>query len=720
VREPPVVPLRIAAGALAGLWMLLFYPAVVAIGTEAFGRGGALVTVLACGVVAALPGPSRWLRRALLGPATPVFVAAVALLSAGISGWFAVGMLGGKVLALDCSVYLLQARAMAHGALGVPQDAPGLYQSSRFLFEGPDGLLYGVFPPGYPLFLAPFAGLGVVMLSGPFVAAGLVVAQYALARASGEDEEVARISLLLPLPCYARAIETADLLSHAFVALLAAVALAAAFRCRHRPGPGWGLLIGVCLGWSFCARMLDGLVLGAILAGVGVWLAWATRDRRLLGAALAAALAAAPFVGLVLVQQKASTGHWLRPSQSEFFLRSDHPPTCHRLGFGKDVGCKVEHPPERASFGDDGYTLDDALRVGGERASILGNDLLGFAPLLLLGLASLLLAPTVEALWLGAWWVGLALAYLLFYYGNAPVYGARHLFPVAPAAYILVARLLPRLPRRERGRLDGGHVAGGMLLALLLISSVTQIERWRRARWTVKMHQAARPDVHALAGQVRDAIVVTGDHFSVIAALDPWRDRGLRHVAQDDRAGLVELRRAHPTWKVFAAASSGLLPLDFPPLSPGLHVELELAWPSRVWPAGLALKRVETEKHIKLESSGGEALGVHVAAEGASAEISFDVLQAGTYRLWIEGIRGPFMGRYELSVDDHPLPLWEGYGPRYERQIGERSAPLALAAGRHRLRMRCVGRAPGSKALLALFDTLEGELIAAPLSRHRL
>jgi hypothetical protein len=702
--------LRVAGGVLFGLWLVLFYPSILAIGASSFGRGGLLATALACAVAVALPGPSRWLRAALLRPSTPVFVGAVAALSAGISLWFAFRMLGGKTLALDCAVYLLQGRAMGHGSLGIPLEAPGLYQSSRFLFEGPDGLLYGVFPPGYPLFLAPFARLDAAMLSGPLTAAALVVAQYALARAAAEDEWTARASLVLPLPCYARAIETADLLSHAFVGLLAAVALTAALRWRRSPSPGWGLLAGVCVGWAFSARLLDGLVLFSLLAAVASWLAWTTRDRRLLAALAAAALAAAPFVGLVLVQQKAATGHWTRPSQSEFFLRSDHPPTCHRLGFGPDVGCKVEHPPERASFGPDGYTLDDALRIGSERAAVLGDDLVGYGPLVLLGLASLLVAPSAEALWLGVWWVGLSLAYLLFYYGNAPIYGARHLFPVAPAAYILVARMLAHLSRRAQGRLDKDHAVGGALLALLLVSSVTQIERWRRSRWHVKQHQAGRPDIHAQAGQVRDAIVISGDHFGVIAAMDPWRDQGIRHVGQDDRAGQIELRRAHPTWKVFAATPQGLVPLDLPPLTPGLHVELELAWPSLLWPSGLALKRVETEKSVHVESSGGEALGVHAAAEGAAADLAFDVIEPGAYRLSVQGIRGPVMGRYEILVDGQPLPAWEGYSPRYERASSAKSAPVHLARGRHRMTLRCAGKAPESKGLLALFDTLQGEL----------
>lgn len=709
MREVSGSSLRIAAGTLLVLWMLLFYPAIIALVTTSYGRSGLFISLLLMGIATVLPRPSKWFQAAILRPSTSVFVGGIALLSAAISGWFVIVMLGHKVLALDCSVYLLQARAMAHGSLGIPQTLPGSYQSSRFLFEGPDGLFYGVFPPGYPLFLMPFELLRMPMLSGPITAAGLVVAQYFLAREIGEEEWVARASLLLPLPCYARAIETADLLSHAFLALLATIALIAALKCRTQPQARWGILLGVCAGWGFSARLLDGLVLAALLFGIGIWLGWATRDRKLWAVALAAILSAAPFGGLVLFQQKTATGRWFQPTQSEFFQRSDYPPTCHRLGFGPDVGCKIEHPPERASFGADGYTLDDALRVGSERATVLGHDIIGFAPLLLLGFVSLLLAPSMEALWLAVWWVGLSFAYLLFYYGNAPAYGARHLFPVVPVVYLLIARVLPALAKQSQKHLDLKHFLGGMLLVLLTLSSLTQMERWRRSKWSVKQHQADRANIYELASQTHDAIIVSSDHFGLIAAIDPWKNRGLRQVGHDDHAGLIELRRAHPSWKAFSTTPNGLIPLDLPAIQPGLQIELEQAWPSRVWPDGLALRRVETEKNLKIESSGGEALGIHVAVINKTAEIAFDIIDPGTFRLSLHGFAGPYMGRYEIELDGQPHFVWEGYSPRLEPRTSEPTPPILLERGPHRLRFRCVGRAPESEGLFGLFDTLVGE-----------
>ena len=79
----------------------------------------------------------------------------------------------------------------------------------------------------------------------------------------------------------------------------------------------------------------------------------------------------------------------------EYFARSDWPPTCHRLGFGRDIGCRVEHPGARESFGDDGYSWTDALRVSRERAVGLGSDLFG------LGARAFFAERTFDS-WIGA------------------------------------------------------------------------------------------------------------------------------------------------------------------------------------------------------------------------------------------------------------------------------------------------------------------------------
>ena len=63
--QAPGPAARGGAWALLGLWLLLFYPAFIAVVAEPFGRGGALALAVLAALVAALSGPSRWLRRGL-------------------------------------------------------------------------------------------------------------------------------------------------------------------------------------------------------------------------------------------------------------------------------------------------------------------------------------------------------------------------------------------------------------------------------------------------------------------------------------------------------------------------------------------------------------------------------------------------------------------------------------------------------------------------------
>src|ERR1019366_8263062 len=198
-------------------------------------------------------------------------------------------------------------------------------------------------------------------------------------------ELATRLSLLVSLPSIGRALETADLLSHAFVALLACLALTAPLGFAERPRGG-GLVIGACVGWAVATRLLDGVVLGAAVLGV---LAWTQAGRR---AVAWGAFGAAPFLALLLLEQHAATGAWLMPTQTLYFARSDWPATCHRLGFGPDIGCTVEHPGPVSRLGGHGFGPREGLAVTRERAGSLGEELFGFAPLALLAFVPLVAA----------------------------------------------------------------------------------------------------------------------------------------------------------------------------------------------------------------------------------------------------------------------------------------------------------------------------------------
>jgi hypothetical protein len=680
---------------------------------------GALAAALgACAVFPKLP---LAIARAVCAPRAPLFVACVALAAAALSWWVVRGALAEKPVSIDAGVYLMEGRALAHGSFGMPVSAPGLAHSSKFLFEGPDGRLFGVFPPGYPLFLVPFVWIGAPMWAGPVTAALLVVAQYALGRAvAGDDaprlregaELVVRGSLLATLPSWSRAMETADLLAHAFLAVVTAGSLALAIVARRElvaaraPRAAILLSLGALLGWGFAARMLDGLVVGG--AVFALLLVSAPRPKP---STLAwVAVGALPFVALLALHQHAATGAWLTPTQSVYFARSDYPPTCHRLGFGLDVGCTVEHPDSRASMGADGYGLDDALRLTKERAAALGGDLFGVAPVALLGFVPLF-AQAAPGDWTGAALsLAFTIAYALFYYGNSPMYGARHLFPLAPCLYVLVARGIARLPFASNisARFSRDRVVSGALVAAIVGGALAERRQWRDLGALVVAFQSGRSDLRRPARKhdIREGIVKSPDPTAIAAAMDPWADRGRRFYVLDDRSGLQDLRRRHPDLPVMLSLAGDelgrLYATDPPP--PGLLIELERAWPSYQVPHGLA--SVHWDTWIEGIRS-GRVLKLHHASIGAWVDVAFEAGQPGTYAVRLDGIAGPEMGDYEAWVDESPLAPWTGYAPRLEKRSSE-PRTLSVGPGRHVLRLRCSGKGPESSSFDAELDALVG------------
>jgi hypothetical protein len=672
-----------------------------------------IVALALCVAIAVLCKPLERLPQVLMAPSGRSFVGGCAALAFCISWWVVRYPMNGTPVVIDSGVYLMQARAMAHLHFGMATPSPMQAFSNHFVLEGPDHELYGVFPPGWPLAIVPFVWIGAPMLAGPSVAALLVMAQALLGRAVGRaagdqisGELAMRVSLLVSLPAYVRAFETADLMSHALVALLAAAAVAWAIHATlesSAAGPRrLGLAVGACVGWATATRLLDGVVVGVAVAGV---LAWTEQGRTALRWA---SLGAAPFLALLAVEQRCATGGWLLPTQTEYFARTDWPPDCHRLAIGHGVGCMVEHAIAMADFGSGGYDLRAALKVTHERAMVLGEDLLGFAPLLLLAFGPLVWgASAVDALGV-AFLLAMTLAYALFYYnGNSALYGARHLFPAAPFVWLLVARASVALPRRSVGPFDAVRARGAGIGGLLLLAAVCARGPWMKRGRELNEEQAERSDLRRSLAKAGDTggIVVSHDQTAVAAAFDSWADGSELLFAVDDGAGLLELRRAHPQLPVLLSAPGDVIGRAYSTsLYRGVLVELERVWPTFVRPSGLATKRERVD-----EASGKAALHLFHAQPGAEVAIPFEVAVPGEYLVHVRGGAGPDHGDYALSVDDVPLADWHGFGEKLGLRDGERSL-RALGPGRHVLSARCVGRDPTSSGYDALLDALVGEV----------
>jgi hypothetical protein len=708
---------------LLAAWVLFTTPAawhidvISRLGLEGF-AGAAVLAAL-------FPRVARGFERVLVAIPRWLFLTITVAIAAGASAWVALKILRGLPVSIDSSVYLLQARAISHGHFGMPFPGPRLAFGARFLFEGSDNHLHGVFPPGYPLFLAPFTRLDQPILAGPFTAALLVIAHYALGMRVTRDEHATRLAILLALPSYPRAIETADLLSHAFVAVLGSTALAVAFTLRDATSRNrdatkppsrdrsalLAIALGAALGWAFAARLFDGILFASGAFVVLATAPWFRRQPRRSAALFALVVAGAlPFVALVAAHQHAATGSWTTPTQYEYFARSDSPHGCHRLGFGRDVGCHVEHPEESDVFrAHGGYTPADGLHVTRERASLFSVEVVGAVIIAWLVFARLVWQPTRRDLFLAAFVVFFTAAYALFYYGNAPLHGARHLFPVAPMFSLLAARAAFALRSRRTRRFDTSHLRG--IAALALLGAVITAARlaWPVYIAVTDSAERQRVDVRAFIRRhdLHEGLVVTFDPFAWTSAFDPYRDGTSIIPVLFDQAGLTELRRAHPDLTPYFVLPGGAIGRpQFPPAPPVVRIEIDQAWPSFQRVDGLAARSVHSAGQVHLPSSGTRALLVYVAERDASLRFTFDVVNTGTYAPHVEGFSGPAFGDYEIRVDDHPLPVWHGFAPTSAALHGEPGRSIELSAGPHEFEARCIGKDDAAQGYLAMWDLL--------------
>ncbi len=706
-----VIARRLVAATLLALWAVFTWPELRANAHER-STWIALGAFVATALAATALGPvGRAVRRGVLWLPERVFVGLVALASAGLTAWVHRVPMHGKVVSGDACMYVVQARALAHGSFSLPLEAPRLAYAAKFLFEGLDGRLHGVFVPGYPLFLAPFVRWDLFLAAALTTSVLLTLSHAALARTALRDPFAARLSLLLLVPSYARALETADLLSHAFTGAMAGFAVTAALTMRTRPTLALAAALGLTGGWLFSGRMLDGFVLAVVVAfALAGPLVKRVVTWRHVGVAVLCAL---PFAGLVAAQQQIATGSFRKATSIEYANRSDWPRGCLRLGFGREIGCLVEHPGERASFGPDGYSPGDALRLIRERAGLHASEVFGLAVLTLLGFAAVIADPRVELVAVALWPVLLNLAYGLFYYGNGIIHGARHAFPGAAFNAVLVASALSQLATRPRALADRPRVAealeGAMLLAFAALAGVLHPPRWTLGALVTSHYQSVRLDLRALVREhhIDRGLVIVPDVHSYFAAIDPWRDGDRLIFLHDDRAGEVDARRAHPELPVWLVRPGGVvLPVRLPPPPPGLQLEFERAWPSFQRPTGLGASIIHTMECCRIETSGNRALMLFEVDPGDTLDVPFDLATTGNYTLRLDAVTAPNHGRFEILVDGERVLTHDGYAPDRRLVRGEPSAPRTLYAGPHVFTARSLGRDPRSTGYGAVFDAL--------------
>jgi len=377
-------------------------------------------------------------------------------------GYVAFYLRGGPRI-IDATSYFLQGRALAHGKLAWTITDPTASFRGRFLlFREPDHL-GGIFPPGYPLVLALGFLIGAPMVIGPALAAGIVIATYALARELALDdrrrgafyvaspESIARFAALLSVVCAALRYHTADTMAHGAAALGVTTALAAALHARRTGRSDMFVLAGLMVGYVAATRLASAPPIALVVAYI------ALHPRSRARAVFRVALGVLPGLLLLVASQRAVTGDAWTSAQRAYYAVSDGPPGCFRYGFGDGVGCVYEHGDFVRARLADGFGLAAAAGTTLRRLRMHLEDVLNLEPL-----ALLLLVPLVRALRIsracrvaGALLVLHVLAYAPFYFdGNYPGGGARLYADVLPVEHALlafaIAHAMPRVAFARR------------------------------------------------------------------------------------------------------------------------------------------------------------------------------------------------------------------------------------------------------------------------------
>ena len=365
----------------------------------------------------------------------------------------------------DSITYLFMAKTFATGHLSLPPHPWPEFVTYHFFIH--DEAWFGIFPPGWPLVLALGVLVRAPFLAPPLLSALLVWQAMELSRRL-MDEPTARLTPLLLVGSPFFLYQGAEYMSHplAAVLFLGLLLLAVGAGSRGRLTTGASLLAGLCLGLLVLTRPVEGV---ASLGLFGLWAALRGRKlegRLLLLVPLAAALLAMALLG---AYNRHFTGSAYLFPQERYFALADTNPRCHRLGFGKDIGCISEHGPD---VYEDGYYLAEALKTTRSRLDSLYTHFLGL-PLAVL-LAPLALAARrrrrENLALLSLFGLYLAVYGLFYYHGNC--YGPRFVYPVFPLLAIMAASSLRSIGKGGLDPTAGGGVKARAVLAFAVMFTV--------------------------------------------------------------------------------------------------------------------------------------------------------------------------------------------------------------------------------------------------------
>jgi hypothetical protein len=606
---------------------------------------------------------------------------------------------GGWPQIQDEIAYDLLARRIAQGN-PIPASHP-LYEFFRVRFMVDDGRNYVLFQPGWPLVLAFFYKIHAHTAAPAFAVGMLTLGTSRLAeRVYGRFTSLLAAALVMSSG-FVNVVGCAYF-SHAWAAALLVLSLERLHAALTEEDPKKARRAAIAAGlwgaWLVITRLPTALTLiAAGVIGVALYSVESIRPPRLIERLKKPLLALAISFSLGPLAQAgwnlATTRHVFELPQDKYFNQTEPVPGCHRIGFGKGIGCPREHPLDTPKGG---YTLERAMVVSNMRWSVFRTDAWGTGwPI---ALAALFLARPLRKrdAMIAAATLGPIAVYFGFYY-HAIQHGARLWADMmGPLSVVIAAGAISAFEKEEsasRFRLWASALAVVILVLvihdehtrdmpdrLVNLNKERQAERvFRqmestgvpRGQTVVYVGNCIEPDrgdvVYGWASVLNRIPPESGDRFLV-------RDFGSDHDRQ-----LVTMM---PTWKHVRVDCNGRMQLfDNPTPMPRLIItEAEAKYPPD--------ERAGCYPSIKPLANAANKQYLEIQASEPAAWIRFRqyVFEPGTYEVHVVIVRRPDSGRFTIAFDGKAMDALDGKGVFGPDVVN--AGTIALTPGTHNVEIR--------------------------------
>ena len=625
-------------------------------------------------------------------------------LSGGIAfsaaAYLAYGPLEGIPHVPDDICYLWQARTFAIGKLYAPSH--DLREFFNLLFFVNDGKWYSLFQPGWPALLMLGVFAGMEYLINPILSAVAVVLVYPIGRRVFSDRS-ARLAMLMLAFSPMHTTVGATLLAHTFSMVLTEIAVLAVLRLGEKNRTPDALILGLALGWLFTARALNGI---AMIIVVSIPLTYYLFTKKVSPAKLAAGIPIA--LGLLCLQlayNEALTGDPFYWPQDRYFDLTEPKKGCHRLGFGKDVGCPKVHPND---VFPDGFGPADAIGVTYKRIEIFLLTLFGWnLVFFFVGMPLLSKRHGPGKYFLLSVFLSLLVGYFFFYFHG--IWG-RYYYESAFALFLLVAagffvtndyfaklaERLSRIPARLLKALIPAVAATYFGFNTLFFFPTTVVV-------LSNFFFGVDSRMEHMANSFTEKSVIFLDRKLYQAAfifMRPEMEEKRLYVLNLGKHNF-QIMQYYPGWKFYRynLEKDVLTPINDPMTRPSpIFLEAEYKLPISESSGEYA----DCEEYIAKD--GRRASGKFILtfdAKGPGAYMSFDqfVFKSGRYDIILQLPTGPDRGEFSLSVDGRVCP---GVVDLYSEVKSftfldlKNCGPFDLSRGKHKFTFKVCGKADAS------------------------